>query len=1785
MQIAGFQLSPQQERAWHLVTASSKSAFGVRAWIGIEGDLDVARLRRAVEEVVRREEILRTRFVKEPGVRLPLQVVEEESAGVLKEGGDETDDRSWMATDLGFIFSAADSRSPLFEVHLHRRNPGWLLRIEASALVADRISIDNLLAEIGREYAMVGEAAEPLPYAVYAEWQNELFGTPEGAPGREYWQRLELAALDEVDLPDRVGADESAFAVGYIAHHLDGDLVRSLSSTFEEDEVDLRAVLLAGWVALLARHGEYERVVVAISGSGRSDDELASALGPFSRSVPTGVATGRSDSFRKLVRLAARSATEALGWQELLRWDDLRDSKGEVPPFVPYAFDFEPVAAVLNAGGLTLRVEDVFSCFDRFRVRLVCRPQQAGLDLRWDYDLGSFSEPQVHKVAERYAQLLRAAVASPDVPWDRLDILGLAERRYLAQGHQQSPISFGKARTLAERFIETAREQPERTALDFDGGSMTYGELLNGACHLANQLIDAGIEAETPVAVAIERSPEAILAILGVLLAGGTYVPIDPEYPTERRRVILEDCGARFAVTARRRAFDLPPIVRRIEVDRTSVDRSSLAARLPRVPEDQLAYVIFTSGSTGRPKGVMISHRGIANRVLWMKNEFRPGVDDCVLQKTSFSFDASIWEIFLPLVAGARLALATPDGPRDSSYLIRATRQFGATILQVVPSMLHLMVEDPDLSTCTSLKRVFCGGEALPSELPGRLAERLDVALHNLYGPTEVSIDATSWPCDGPSDGAIVPIGRPIANTRIFVVDRYLDSMPLGVPGELAVHGPGLARGYLGRPELTAEKFVPDGMSGVAGARLYRTGDRARWLPSAALEFLGRLDQQVKVRGYRIELGEIESILHRHPRIAEAAVVVRGEASGDQRLVALVAAREREREEEELFRLPNGMEIAHLNSGETNWLYHEIFEDQAYDRFGIEIENGDCVFDVGANIGMFSLFVGTRCPEAKIHSFEPIPKTCAKLRSNVARHRVNAMVHNEGLSNRSGTVSFTFYPKVSASSGIYADPIADEAVTRAFLRNQDSGFSGFEDELMAGRFASERVECRIRTLSEVIAEERVERIDLLKIDVEKSEFDVLEGIRSEDWPKIHQIVMEVHETDDRLARISGLLERYGFEVGWEEAPLLKGSGLFNLFARRKGSAARDPKRRSTAAPPPVPLTDESLTSVALRRFVGSHLPEYMVPSHFVVVDRLPRLTSGKIDRRALAQLLESSERRELDLELLSPVEEILRDIWREALGQAEIARSDSFFDLGGHSLLATRMITRIREAFGVDLPLSALFEAARLDQMAKRIEAAQVPDHPVAEEAIVRRQRAEPARLSFAQRRLWFLEQVEPGSSLYNVPTALRLAGRLAVAVLHRALDEIVRRHEALRTRFDLIDGEPRQIVEPHRPIRLFIVDLIALGMEDAKEGEALRLASLFANQSFDLERGPLFRAGLLALAREEHSALLTLHHAICDGWSMEILTREISLLYRAFSVHQGSPLVDLPIQYSDYSEWQNERLESEAMARQVAYWCDRLRDQVAVELPLDHPRPASPSRRGSRRSFVVQEETGRALRALVRQERATLYMALVAAYHALIHRSTGEDRVSIGTPVANRHPRETENLVGCFVNTLVLATDLSGNPTYREVLRRVRSATFEAYAHQDAPFDKVVEALRLEGRRRDLELFNFWFVFQNRPRSGFELAELALSPQAVERGRAQFDMVLAMTESDEALGGTFTFAAELFEPETMRELEAHFLAVLDTMARRPDLQVLDLIADRVEVGVQSGGIQGIEDQEESFAL
>ncbi|HSF38962.1 MAG TPA: amino acid adenylation domain-containing protein, partial [Thermoanaerobaculia bacterium] len=1784
--LEGFWLSPQQKRVWLL--GRSGPALVCQSVLLVEGALDPHRLERALARVIGRHEIFRTTFEAVPGMALPLQVIAEGAELALREvdwsaGGPGIAEEEALGTLLRAEreapFDLEDGPTARF-CRIALGEQRHALAITLPALLLDAASLESLVAEIGRAYLAEGgiptlqEQEETVQYIQFSEWQNEILSddNAEGEAGRRFWRSKPEPPGPVPVLPQEKAA-EAPQPAQVLRLAPSAGLGRAVADWSARHQVTESAVLLGAWWATLCRLSGSNGLAVAVRCHGRVYEEMLGALGLYERWPAVGGGLRSGFRFTEIVQAFDRELGEAMQWQEL--YESEAPENGAVPEGFGFDFMARSRHASFQAGPVRFSLLWSHGCADRFKLRLsaVRGPEGLALDL-W-FDPGLYDDATALRIAESFFALLAAGLAASDTPVPDLAVLGGTDLGLLALWNRTSCPCPAEER-LHVLFAEQARRTPEALAVVAGDERLTFAALDHRANRIAWHLAALGIGPDDRVALCLERSADAIAALLGTLKAGGAYVPLDPIQPAERLAAMLSDSGARVVLSQESLSSRIPVGGWRIVL--LDGERSILESYPDRDPEvevepENLAYVLYTSGSTGRPKGTLIQHRSVANLALALDRSVYRRLGDGPLRvslNAPLYFDASVKQ-WVRLLAGDALAIVAEELRADGASLLDWLAREEVDVLDCTPSLLRLLLGAGLQERTGAPRALLVGGEAIDSALWETLAADPYRRFFNVYGPTECTVDVA---VDEITAGRTPSIGRAIANVEVHVLDAGQHRQPLGLAGELCVAGAGLARGYLGRPDLTAEKFIPDPFGDRPGGRLYRTGDRVRFLPDGHLEFLGRVDHQVKLRGFRIELGEIEAALASHPDVGEAVVLLREDQAGQPRLVGYAVPKRRSSAQPAgRYRLPNGLSVAHQNQNETSYLYEEIFEKRCYALHGIELPDDACIFDVGANIGMFALFVHQECANPRLYAFEPIPGIFESLRTNCELYGQGARLFPFGLSDRERTERFAYYPRYSmmSSQAGYARPGSEVEVVKRFLERQlEAGdeeaatLLGSADELLAGRFELQEVEARLRRLSDVLREESIERIDLLKIDVQRAELDVLHGLDEEHWPRVDQVVMEVHdspeeETCGRIGEIRAFLEGRGFQVVIEQDELLIGTDRYNLYAWRASRRRRDTAVLATAHSREVGSVAE-LTMAGLREHLQRCLPDYMVPAACVVLDEMPLTRNGKIDRRALPAPEEvvPEEARER-LAPRTPIEEILVGIFANVLDIERPGADESFFDLGGHSLLATQLIARVRESFRIDLPLRVLFEDPTAAALGLRIEAALAAEEALEAPPLRPVPREGRLPLSFAQQRLWFLWQLEPDSPAYNNPKALRIRGPLEVAALAQTLSEIVRRHEILRTTFPAVQGEPVQWIVPADRLPLPFVDLAGLPAEE-RERRAHELFHAEARCPFDLAREIPVRAQLLRLDTTDHVLFLTFHHIACDAWSLAVLEREVTQLYEAFASGRPSALPELPVQYADFARWQRDWLQGEVLERQLAYWRGRLEGaQPVLELPLDRPRPAVSSSRGRRQAIAIPLPLSRALAELSQRRASTLFMTLLAGFQALLARLSGQTDVSVGTPIAGRRHVETEGLIGFFVNTLVLRGRMDGNPTFEELLGQARETALQAYAHQDLPFERLVDELAPQRNLAQTPLFQAMLALQNVGREGVQVAGLDLSPLGAEPGVAKFDLTLGLAEGAEGLLGSLEYRVELFDPATIARLGQHLITLLKGAVAEPKTRFADL--------------------------
>ena len=1497
-------LSFAQQRLWFLDQFEPNSPFyNIRLALRLVGDLKVRALEQSLQKIITRHESLRTNFITVDGKASQIiQTHTDWQVSVVDLRHLPKSEQELVTQQLAQEHALQPfdlARQPLIKATLvvlsHTEH---ILLVCMHHIVSDGWSMGVFVKELATLYDAYAQgkspnlAPLPIQYADFALWQRQWLQGDILQSQLDYWQQQLKDAPTLLALPtDRPRPAVQTFAGAHHKFELSVELTSKLTKLSQEKGCTLFMTLLAAYDTLLYRYTGVADILVATPIANRDRMDIEGLIGFFVNTLVMRTDLAGNPSFSELLGRVRKMAMDAYAYQNLpfeMLVEALQPERNlsHTPLFqVMFVLENAPVSE-LELTGLTVNLLKVKSTTAKFDLTLGIENTATGLVGVWEYNTDLFDAGTIERMAGHFVTLLEAIVANPQERISQLPILTAVEQQQLLVEWNNTQADYSQNKCIHQLFEEQVERTPDAVAVVFENEQLTYQQLNCRANQLGHYLRSLGVGADELVGICVERSLEMVVGLLGILKVGGAYLPLDPEYPTERLHFMLEDAQVKVLLTQQ----PLVPLLPEhqacniyLDTDWEKIAQNSKSNPKNSVTPDNLAYVIYTSGSTGKPKGVLVNHVSVVNLYTDFQTKKPLSVGDRCSLWTSISFDVSIYEIFSALLAGASLYIVPELARLDTITFTNWLDSQQICSAYIPPFMLKDFLDRlSQTPNQLSLQRLLVGVEPIQEQLLISLSQRIPgLCILNGYGPTETTICSTLYPLQLQSIGnRNTPIGKPVQNTDIFLLDDQMQLIPIGVIGEIYIGGMGLARGYLNQKELTQEKFIPNPFSDEPHSRLYKTGDRARYLPDGNIEYIGRIDNQVKIRGFRIELGEIEAVLNQNADVQASCVIAREDIPGQKRLVAYVV--------------------------------------------------------------------------------------------------------------------------------------------------------------------------------------------------------------------LHQ-----HCT---------------------------------------------------------PAISE------LRQYLKAKLPEYMMPNAFVVLESLPITPNGKVDRRVLPMPdLQSSIGKYVAPR--TPTEEILAQIWTQVLKVEQVGIHDNFFELGGHSLLATQLVSRIRKIFQVELPLRELFATATIGELARSIEQLQQQELKLVAPPILPRAENVEIPLSFAQQRLWFLDQFDPNSALYNIPFALRVVGTLHQVALQQSLQQIIQRHEALRTSFIAIDGEARQIIREQEdiPWTVSIVDLQHLPANE-QEIAVQELTQQLALQPFDLVSQALVRATLLVLSETEHILLMCMHHIASDGWSIRVFVQELIALYNAYAQGQPTTLAPLPIQYADFAIWQRQWLQGDVLQSQLDYWQKQLKDApTLLPLPTDRPRGAVQTFAGAHQEFALSVELTQKLTKLSQQQGCTLFMTLLAAFDTLLYRYTGVADILVGTPIANRDRSEIEGLIGFFVNTLVFRTDLSGNPSFYELLGRVREMAMEAYTHQDLPFEMLVEALQPERDLSHAPLFQVDFLLQNDPLSTVELTGLTVSSLPIETAMAKFDLTLAMQNTPTGLVGVWEYNTDLFDHSTIERMTGHFVTLLEAVVAYPQKRINQL--------------------------
>jgi len=1455
-------LSYNQQSLWFIHQLSGSVQYHIPILIKIEGNVSKQALKNALVAIVNRHEVLRTVISEKSGT---------EYQEILEQNLFEIEFKEIRNFELekeidNFIRTPFDLNKDLMirACLLDLDNEDHVLVMLLHHLAFDRSSSCILKKELWELYLALSNEEVPNPsilqfqYADYAVWQRKIIGQPAYQEKLNFWKKR-LQGITPIQLPtDFIMPAFLSTNGDLLRFTVDRELIDKVHTIGLDQNTTLYTALFTSFNVLLHRYSQQNDICVGTPVSGREMQEFENMIGFFVNSIPIRNQFTGNISFNKLLEQVRSNTIDAfdngqIPFELIVESLEIKRDLSRNPLF-------QVLFALHSATDTSFQTQDTkWSSINynhstsRFDFSFELTETGKGLDGMVEFSTDLFAKETIERMIDHYKTLLHSIADNPSNRIDKLKMISPEEENLILRQFNNTKSNYPKSETVVSLFEEAAKHSPNKLAVVAGGQSINYKELDQRANQFANYLIKKGVKSENPVPLCIDRSIEMVIGILGILKAGGALVPIDPSLPEERIDYMLEDTGADFVICTSSTSDKVANHKKLLlDQEQEEIDLMSSNKPLSSPNPENLFDIIYTSGSTGKPKGVMVEHRNLVNFLNSMSRDVEFNSSSSMLSVTTYSFDIFYLELFLPLFQGACVFLADKETTLDGYKLAQEIEEKLPTHMQATPSGWQLLLES-GWKNPSGIK-MLVGGEALKEDTKNALSSL--GTLWNLYGPTETTIWSTVKKMD-PSQK--VNIGKPIANTSIYILGSGDQPNPIGIPGELCIGGDGVGRGYLNRPELTSEKFVSDPFSEHKEARFYRTGDLAKWLPDGNIEYLGRIDDQVKIRGHRIELGEIETVLQQHTVIKQAVVAVKQDNFGINRLIGYVI----------------------------------------------------CI--------------------------SPFDK--------------------------------------------------DEVIS----------------------------------------------------------------------------------------------------------------------------------------------------------FLSGKLPDYMVPHTWMELDAFPLTFNGKINRKALPKpIVESQE----TIKYEAPKTDLqikVSEVWRKILGVEKVGLHNDFFDLGGHSLMAMRAIVAMRKETGLLVSIRDLFSYPTVKQLTEILATKKIDDTGF--EIQVPGEKPENVPLSYNQQSLWFIHQLE-GSVQYHIPLIFTIRGKLDKKVLENGLKQIVNRHEILRTVISEIDGvEYQKILETNQ----FQLDEKESNNEDLNK-EITKLIRV----PFDLNNDYMIRGCLITLGSDEYCLVITMHHIASDGWSSSIIKKELKELYRAISTGNSPDLPELPYQYADYALWQRNIIAQDSFQSKIDLWKKRLQDTTPLQLPTDYTRPSILSSKGDIHRFTLDSKIVSQLKELGKSQKVTLFMTLLAAYKILLYRYSGQEDICVGTPIAGRENKETEDLIGFFVNTLALRSQIQNSLGFDEFLDQVKTSTLEAFEVQQVPFEIIVSNL---GQERDLSrnpIFQVLFVLQNVPDSKFEIEGAEVSEKAFEHLTSKFDMTFELTETDEGIEGVLEYCTDLFEKNTITNFVSHYKQLLQSICNNP---------------------------------
>ena len=1291
----------------------------------------------------------------------------------------------------------------------------------------------------------------------------------------DFWREELKSAPKLIQLPtDFNRIQGQPYRRGEFSFVLDRSLITDLTSTIIPHQPGSCELLLTAYGILLYRYAAQDDFLVAISCNkhGMADAKATTTLTEI---LPVRFLVREETTFAELLAFVQNKVSIALenrelSFNELFSQDSGNESTvSRVLPNVYFKYLSETEVAKNPLAGK----EKNSGC----ELALLVVEDHNSFTCKLTYNKELYKDSTIQRVGGHLNTLLAALSVNINLPVLNLPLLTKQEEQQILGDWNDTTVDYPKDQCIHQLFEAQVEKTPDAIAVTHEKEQLTYLELNLAANRLAHFLSAQGACEDQTVALFVERGLSMIIGLLAISKTGATYLPLDPIYPKARLALIVTDAKPVIFLTQKSlKEFAPETPAKMIFVDDDTAYNKASPENLSFGNSEKAAYILYTSGSTGKPKGVPISQLAVVNLVNSMRKLLEFNSEDILFAVTTISFDIAELEMYLPLFNGAKLVIAPQEATTDMELLAKKMEECGATVFQATPVTFKMLM----ISSWKGKKdlKLIIGGEALSKELVRQLLP-ITAGVWNSYGPTETAIYSVvkHLTMEETEGEGYVPIGRPLDNTTLYVLNKNLVPVPVGIPGELYIGGDGLSPGYLNLPAMTAERFIPNPFGKKPNSKIYKTGDLVQYFNDGNLVFLNRVDSQVKIRGFRIELGEIESVLAQYGGIKDKVVMVREDTQGDKKLVGYIIA-----------------------------------------------EN-----------------------------------------------------------------------------------------------------------------------------------------------------------------------------------------------------------------------------------------DTAIDLTELRNFLKSKIPDYMVPSSFMVMGQFPLTLNGKVDRKLLPAPVESK----ITAEIVAPLNELERElatIWTEALKIKSIGRTDNFFEMGGNSLNGTLLISKINKSKAIRLPLKTLFAKPTIAEIAEEIEFQQTCTSEVVEKQEIPHIEGD-AKLfpaSPGQKRLWFVENFEPGGRAYNMPFDYLIKGELDVVLLEKSMEELFKRHETLRTVLRTIDGELVQEIQEIGPYQLEVLNL-----EFLPEAEKQKTAEMHSRENemhvFNLESGPLFICKLLKLSSVEWALLVNMHHAVTDGWSVKILVNDIGLIYTALKQQKKADLPKLPITYTDYSYWQNEWLKGEDCKKELDYWTNELKGAPdLLQLPMDFHRPRNQTYDGDEVQFTIGMHQTKQLQLFGQKHNGSKFVTMLSVFNALISRYASQEEFLIGVPISGRVYEEQESLVGMLINNFPLRVTPLEKMTFMELFEQCKQKFFLAFEHQNLPIDRIVEELKVARTPNISPLFQVMFNFLNMFDEVISLDGSTMEIVDRRRHISQFDLSLHIYETKNTLNCVLEYNTNLFKRSRIERMAGHFMQLVTGILSNPEQKI-----------------------------